>query len=151
MDHLAPKILQLSDLVPASLDELLVESERLGYRLVRRLIDDWASGENRFQQSGEAFFAAFHGDRVVGVCGLNVDPYVADVRVGRVRHLYVLEAYRRRGIGRQLIARVVQAANNYFVRLRLRTESPAAAQFYEALGFYHSTREANTTHLLELR
>ena len=33
--------------------------------------------------------------RLVGVCGLNVDPYLDDPSVGRVRHLYVLVAARR--------------------------------------------------------
>jgi hypothetical protein len=43
--------------------------------------------ESERHRPGEALFVARVGERVVGVCGLNVDPYTAEPRVGRVRHL----------------------------------------------------------------
>ena len=77
----------------ASLDHLgplIDDSEREGLRFVRRLADEWASGANRFDRPGEMLFVAWGEGQVVGVAGLNVDPYTDGSGVGRVRHLYVL-------------------------------------------------------------
>jgi GNAT superfamily N-acetyltransferase len=141
---------RLSDLPSESIDVLVAESEQAGWRFMRRLAEEWASGANRFDGAGEAFFAALTGGRVVGVCGLNVDPYTAEERVGRVRHLYVLSAFRRRGVGRRLIAAVIEAARGRFSALRLRTGNPEAARVYEAIGFQPSGRAADYTHIMEL-
>src|SRR5438270_11536961 len=91
---------------PDRLAELVAESEETGFRFVRRLVEDWESGRNRFDGPGEALFAAVCGQRVVGVCGLNADPYTAAPGVGRVRRLYVLAGFRRSGVGRQLVRAV---------------------------------------------
>ena len=96
--------------IPILVDELLSESERAGARFVRRLVDEWANGANRFDRPGEALFGAWIGDRLVGVGGLNVDPYARDERVGRVRHLYVLSDFRRLGVARRLMAQIIAAA-----------------------------------------
>ena len=132
-----------------TLEDLLAESEREGSRIVRRLVHDWAAGTNRFDRPGEALFTARLGDRVIGVCGLNVDPYAA-AKIGRVRRLYVHSAYRRLGAGRQLVLAVLDAARGRFDLLRLRTTNPAAAQLYESLGFRPSTDTADCTHALPL-
>jgi len=132
------------------LDGLLAESEQAGLRFVRRLVDEWASGANRFDRPGEKLFGAWVDRRVVGVCGLNVDPYTAEEHVGRVRHLYVLSAFRRRGVGGRLIAEVIAAARGRFVALRLRTGNPEAARVYEAIGFRPSGPAADYTHVMEL-
>ena len=132
------------------LGALLAESEQAGLRFVRRLVEEWASGANRFDRPGEKLFGAWVDGRVVGVCGLNVDPYTAEERVGRVRHLYVLSAFRRRGVGRRLIEEVIEAARGPFGALRLRTGNPEAARVYEAIGFRPSGRAADYTHIMEL-
>jgi GNAT superfamily N-acetyltransferase len=132
------------------LGPLVTESEQQGLRFVRKLADEWRTGANRFDRPGEALFAARMDGRVVGVCGLNVDPYAAAPIIGRVRHLYVLLAYRRRGIGGQLIAEVVQAGHGRFDTLRLRTGNPAAAQLYERLGFHRCVDAADCTHVMRL-
>lgn len=147
-DRLA--IERLIDPAPGAFDALVVESEQAGHRFVRRLAEEWASGANRFDRPGEALFAALLDGRVVGICGLNVDPYTTTPGVGRVRHLYVLVAYRRLGIGRRLVDRVVEAAQGRFDRLRLRTQNPAAALLYERLGFDRRAGATDHTHLREL-
>jgi GNAT superfamily N-acetyltransferase len=129
---------------------LVAESEAAGFRFLRRLVEAWASGANRFDRPGEALFAAYIGARCIGVCGLNTDPYSTEPGVGRVRHLYVAAAHRRRGIGRQLVRAVVEAAAENYQRLRLRTENPEAARFYEGLGFRPCPGEADCTHVLDL-
>jgi len=142
---------RVRELSVTSLATLVAESERSGLRFVRRLTAEWISGINRFDQPGEALYAARINGEIVGACGLNVDPYTAEGRVGRVRHLYVMEAYRRHGVGRQLVAEVIGAARGSFDRLRLRTASPRAARLYESLGFAPCAGEADCTHALDLR
>lgn len=140
----------LSEAPTDCLRDWLAESEEAGSRIVRRLIEEWASGVNRFDRPGEALFGAWLGGRLVGVCGLNLDPYAAEAGVGRVRHLYVLSAFRRLGVGRYLVAEVVGAARGHFDTLRLRTANPAAARLYETLGLRACAGVADCTHVMEL-
>lgn len=148
---MAAVIERLTEVWPKGLDALLAESEQAGLRLVRRLVDEWDTGMNRFDRPGEALFTARVDRRLVGVCGLNRDPYAAEQDVGRVRHLYVLSSYRRLGVGRQLTESVVAAARGRFHSLRLRTANPAAARLYEGLGFRPSEGTADCTHVMDLR
>jgi len=127
------------------LHELLSASLVEEQMLVRRTIDDYSSGANRFDRPGEALFIAAVSGRIVGMCGLNVDPYLADDSVGRVRHLYVLPACRRRAIGRALVAAVMSAARGRFLLLRIRTSNPAANALYAGMGF-HRVDDSTATH-----
>jgi len=144
------RIEHLTDLPAAGLIVLLAESEQAGLGFLRRLADEWASGVNRFDRPGEALFGARVGRELIAVGGLNVDPYAAMPRVGRVRHLYVLSPWRRAGIGGRLVAEIVEAARGRFDRLHLRTQNPAAARLYERLGFVRRTDVAHCSHVLEL-
>ncbi|MGH7306453.1 MAG: GNAT family N-acetyltransferase [Candidatus Rokuibacteriota bacterium] len=141
---------QLHDLPPDLVRDLLVDSEAAGSRIVRRLVEEWADRTNRFDRPGEALFAASVAGRLVGVSGLTVDPYARDERIGRVRHLYVLTSFRRRSVGRQLVARVIGAAGDRFDSLRLRTNNEAAARLYVALGFRAREAAGEFTHVLDL-
>jgi ribosomal protein S18 acetylase RimI-like enzyme len=145
------KIERLSELPLEALEALIAESERVGLGFVRRLADEWATGANRFDRPGEVLFAAGLRGRLVGVCGLNVDPYAGEESIGRVRHLYVLAGCRRLGIGQRLVGEVVAAARGRFVRLHLRTTDPAAARLYERLGFRAAGGRSDCTHIMELR
>lgn len=146
-----PAVERLAQSPADCLGALIAESEAGGLRLVRRLIDEWTSGANRFDRPGEALFVARIAGEIVGVCGLNLDPYAAAPTIGRVRHLYVLLAHRRRGIGRRLMGEVVAAARGRFDRLHLRTRNPAAASLYERLGFRRRDDVPDCTHVLDLR
>ena len=125
---------RLSDLPSDRFAPLVTESEQAGSRFLRRLAEEWAGGQNRFDRPGEALFGARLDGRMVGVCGLNVDPYTTAPRVGRLRHLYVLSACRRLGIGARLAEEVIHAAAGPFDIVRLSTQNPAAARLYERLG-----------------
>ena len=134
-----------------SLGALIAESEQAGLRFVRRLVEEWGTGANRFDRSGEALFASWVDGQLVGVCGLNIDPYAADDRIGRLRHLYVRSAFRRRGVGGHLVTKAIETARGRFEVLRLRTTNSPAAQFYEPLGFRPAegaTQDA--THVMQL-
>ena len=129
------KLTELKDLPVSAIHQMLEESTSTGYQLVQRTIDDWESGTNTFSKPGEKLWGLFLGPSLVGICGLNRDPYTTEPNTGRVRHLYVMEANRRKGYAALLIDEVMREAKQHFTTLRLFTENPAAAKFYEGLGF----------------
>ncbi|HEX4953009.1 MAG TPA: GNAT family N-acetyltransferase [Thermoanaerobaculia bacterium] len=138
----------VTQLEPSDLAALLAASEAEGFRFVRRVAEEWASGANRFAGPGEALFVAIEQGRWVGICGLMRDPYAGLPNVGRLRNLYVLPAVRGRGIGADLTRAVITAAAGSFARLRLRTSGPQASRLYERLGFRPTRGEEGCTHAL---
>ncbi len=106
-----------------------------GYDHLRRLIEEFASGANRFQKPDEALFSAQQNEQLVGVGGLNIDPYETSIPVARVRRLYVLPSARRLGVATRLMAHIETHANVTFSRIQLFTSSPDASEFYEQLGY----------------
>jgi GNAT superfamily N-acetyltransferase len=140
----------ITDLSPDALAPLIAESEREGWGFVRRLADEWAVATNRFDRPGEVLFVARMDKGIVGVCGLNADPYTTDESIWRVRRLYVLPAYRGRGVGAQLVRAVMAAAIGRFQGLRVRTENPEACRLYQRLGFQPVFGVADCTHFLDL-
>jgi GNAT superfamily N-acetyltransferase len=137
--------------------EMLAESKIAGFRAIKRLVTEWETGINRFDRPGEALFIARQGapqsgsgpDRILGVCGLNRDPYINSSQIGRVRRLYVMQDNRRQGIGRILVHQVIEVAKLSFDRLHVRTTNPIAAQFYQSLGFM-LCHDESATHALNL-
>ncbi|MDD5263775.1 MAG: GNAT family N-acetyltransferase [Candidatus Bipolaricaulis sp.] len=146
-----PTIEAVRALDVSELAEILRESEALGYRFLRRLVEEWQGGTNRFEGPGEALFVARVEGRLVGVCGLNRDPYASEPRVGRVRHLYVAQEWRGRGVGAALVRHVIQEARGAFDVLRLRAADGAAGFFFARLGFVPTSDIPGCTHLVELR
>jgi GNAT superfamily N-acetyltransferase len=137
------RIERIDDL-PVDFDTLIVLSLREDFFAMQRMRDDWDTGANRFDGPGEILFEARVGSRLVGICGLNRDPYARSPEVGRVRHLYVDPECRRRGVGRSLVFAIVEYASRSFVRLRLRTLR--ADLFYVALGFRRIIGDTEATH-----
>jgi GNAT superfamily N-acetyltransferase len=87
-------------------------------------------------------------DRWVGICGVTIDPYLEDARVGRLRNVYVLADCRRTGIGRRLVEEALALADGHFDRLRLRAVDDGPARLYESLGFRRCQGIANCTHII---
>ena len=113
---------------------LRIESLEQHFNMLRRLAENWQSGKNRFNAPGETLLGAFVNHQLVGVCGINSDPFSPQPRAGRIRHLYISERYRRRGIGQQLLVSVITHSSAWFDFLN--THAPAQAwPFYERLGF----------------
>lgn len=129
---------------------LVAESLEEGWTFIERLSREYESGVNRFDQEGEVLFAAIDQGTVVGVCGLNQDPYLGDPAVGRVRHLYVLKSHRKLGLARSLVSLVMDAGRGRFHTLTLRTENPVAAALYCSLGFVEEPPVAHATHWCKL-
>lgn len=136
-----------------NLEPLLYESVQTGLNSLRRLEADWASGKNRFDQPGEAFFLASSLETIVGVCGLNLDPYSrASEAVGRVRRLYVLQSKRCQGVGRALVESVIdQAKLARMQEVRVRVGNPDSAGFFLRLGFTPAEQAESYTHSLRLK
>jgi N-acetylglutamate synthase-like GNAT family acetyltransferase len=128
----------------------VIEAESRGQRFMRRLLDDWVSGANRFQKNGEFLLSARIEGRLVAVGGLNKDPYALSGHVGRLRHVYDLDCTRRLGIGTLLVKRIMDDAAERFSMLRLHTKTIDAAEFYERLGF-QKTNEQSATHIIRLK
>lgn len=128
---------------------LLRQSQIEGLNLVLRLIENWENGTNRFDKPGEAFFAAVHEGRYLGVGGRSLDPYLNQPDVLRVRHVYVMPDWRRLGIATALMKRVLDIPRGRFKKVTLRTLNPAAHKFYERMGFTY-IGEGEVTHELEL-
>ena len=129
---------------------LVAEGEARGFRFMARLAADWRSGANRFDRPREVLLGARERGELVGVCGLNVDPFAGDAGVGRVRHLYVCEARRGAGIGERLLDGVVARARGAFRELHLRAREAGAAGFYERRGFERRSGVETCTHVLRL-
>ncbi len=136
---------------PAVLVDLAADANADGRKMVERLIDEWHDGSNRFDAPGEHAYIALVDDRIVGVCGLNVDPFAGDPTVGRIRRLYVAVAHRRQGIATAMVHKLETVARPQFRTLHLRTTSPPACAFYEALGFTRITGNPTCTHSLSLQ
>ncbi|MFK3705774.1 acetyltransferase (GNAT) family protein [Raoultella sp. BIGb0138] len=117
------------------------------FNMLRRLAENWQSGKNRFNAPGEKLFGAFVAGQLVGICGLNIDPFSPQPRAGRIRHLYISEAYRRQGIGQQLLVTAIAHAGMWFDFLNTHAP-PAAWPFYETLGFRPVYDEPKVTHRL---
>ncbi|KQN69894.1 GNAT family N-acetyltransferase [Devosia sp. Leaf64] len=133
----------------AGFSALLAESQGEGHRMLLRLAENWANGSNRFAFPGEIMLGAWSGDRLVGVCGRNVDPYDDDERAGRVRHLYVAQRARRDGVGRALISAIRDGAAEHFDYLNTNAPETAFA-FYERMGFVPLECGGHATHRLAL-
>ena len=144
-------LLMVADLVvqpiaalPDDIRGLLETSEAEGHTLVRRLVEEWDDGSNRFDAPGEAIVEARVGSRLAAIGGLNRDPYLDDPEVARIRHVYVTPDLRGVGVGRALVLAMVEHARLRFMRVRLRTVTPEGSAFYIAIGFEPIDEPAGT-------
>jgi len=117
------------------LELLRREAAAEGFRFVDRLIEDWQTGRNRFDGPGECLQGVTAGDDLVAAGGLNRDPYECSTPTGRIRHVYVMQPYRRRGAGSILLQALLAEADLHYAAVRLRTDTPDAAAFYVGHGF----------------
>lgn len=142
-------IIPILDLMKESIDHLVVASENEGFNFLRRLVNDWKSGKNRFNQEGEGLYKLVQGDLVIGLGGINRDPYNSNVGSGRLRRLYILPKFRKQGFGYQLVQVIIAHHRTYFSGVTLKTDNPEAARFYEKKGFLKIEGDKSTTHRLE--
>ncbi len=87
------------------------------------------------------FLGCFEGARLVG-CGA-VKVFTDDGVYGEMKRIYVLEAFRRRGISRALIGALeahLLARGVGLARLETGIEQPEAIEMYERLGYRQRPR-----------
>jgi GNAT superfamily N-acetyltransferase len=94
-----------------------------GYKFVQKLSYEYTNGSNKFDRNEESLFVAIIDDEVIGIGGLNIDPYLELLDIGRVRHLYVLQKHRGRGVGKKLLRKIIKEAMKHFQTLTLYTEN----------------------------
>lgn len=131
---MGPCVFRVTEL-PEGLASLAAAAQAEGHGMLDRLTVDFDTGANRFDLTGEALFAAERSGGLVGIGGLNIDPYFDDPSIGRVRRLYVHPGARRAGVGRAIVQAVETWAVGNFNTLQLFTTSRAASLFYESLGY----------------
>ena len=143
-------IRRYANAAPPDIAGLMEEASREGFSFVERTATQWSSGENRFDAPAEGFWLAEDDGHVVAMCGVNVDPYVDDLTIGRLRHLYVHPASRSMSLAVALVDVVLAHATNHFEVIRLQTPTAAADRFYDRYGFARSDSQT-ASHVLCLR
>lgn len=143
-------VTQVQTLDLAAIQPLVEENTAEGWLFLGKAVLAYEDGRNRFEKPGEALFIARQDNVIIGLGGLNVDPYLGDPRIGRVRHVHVLKAWRGHGVGHLLLASIMNHARQEFKLLTLRTSNPVADRFYRKLGFVSVPAINNATHHLQL-
>lgn len=142
---------RVSSLEKNQLDLLINDSLSEGYRFIKRLVDDYVTGSNRFDKNGESLYVAKIDGEVIGIGGLNIDPFLNLPDVGRVRHLYVLRKNRGVGVGKKLLNTIIDEGRKHFRTLRLSaTDNPVADKLYIECGFSKVEGIYKATHILEI-
>src|SRR6267378_8175898 len=131
------------DTLPADFDALRADAHAEGFRQVERLAADWEAGRTRFDRDGEALLAARLNGVLVGIGGLTIEPVVPGAL--RMRRFYVRPAFRRFGVGRQLVTALLAGVDGG--RSITVNAAPASIAFWESLGFKPDPRDGNT-HIL---
>ena len=144
-------IVQIEQLPLADLQPLLEESRQQGFEFLDRLVEEYLGDVNQFTQPGEALFGVYSGQHMIAIGGLNRDPYLQEEDTGRVRHVYVLASWRGRGVGKQLVERIIDEARLHYRLLTLRTLTEPASKFYCAIGFQTEPEISDATHHLILK
>ncbi|HDR7799693.1 TPA: GNAT family N-acetyltransferase [Bacillus tropicus] len=141
----------ITDLFSIDVDHLVRESICEGFRFLQKLVNDYRNGINRFNKYGESLYGLFTKEGVlIAIGGLNKDPYSNDPEIGRLRRFYVSKAYRRKGLGKLLLGKIISDARKYYKILVLNTETEQADRFYTSLGFSKETTFPKSTHFLKL-
>ena len=151
MDEPDLRVERLAQLPLTELQPLVEESLGEGFFMLQKLVEQYKDGSNRFDRPGEVLSGVYAGATLIAVGGLNRDPYQPDGVTGRIRRVYVRRDWRRGGVGRRLVERLIAAAQPAFYRLTLRTHTQEAARFYEALGFQKQPAVKGATHHMNLR
>ena len=123
--------------LPESIVELEIEANKESFIAISKMIEEFKSGKNRFDQPGEFLLTAYDQGKLIACGGLNQQWNENDVetRIGRVRRFYVLPEYRKHGVGKQLLQYLEKKAIENFSALCLHTETHPAANFYQKMNY----------------
>ncbi|MGG4489668.1 GNAT family N-acetyltransferase [Metabacillus idriensis] len=104
---------RLDSLMTEELSKLLEESKRDGFRFLERLAADYQSGDNMFKKPGELLLGAYHNETLIGIGGINQDPYSQNEKAGRIRRFYVSKEHRRQGVGELILRALLKEAEGF--------------------------------------
>jgi len=144
------ELITITDQNVKTLIDLARDARQDGYRFVQRTIDEWLLRINAFSKDGEILNGILLGDKIIAIGGLNIDPYMDDPSIGRVRHMYVHRDYRENGLSKVLMKKIIKDAKKSFRLLRLSTNNEVAVALYENLGF-EKVKVHKATHVLTLK
>ena len=124
-----------------------------GFHFLERLVDEWRNGTNQFKKANECLYIVKMDKQIVAIGGINACPYTNQEheKVGRIRRVYVHPTYRRKGLGRQLMAKIIGDFTTHYEKIILRTPTQRAATFYESIGFTKIHNSETHTHQLLLQ
>jgi len=143
-------IQEIQDFPFAAFSELLAESEDAGFRFLRRLKEDWLNKANRFDKEGEGLFLLWKADELIGIGGINRDPYCQNKKIGRLRRFYIKADQRSQGLGALLLKYIIAEKGKAFQEIQLYTDTESAARFYEKQGFERVFQNSHFSHRLIL-
>lgn len=131
------------DSLPPGFDDMRREADAEGYRFVQRLLDEWITNANRFEQDGEALLAAYVDETLAAIGGITRDPVMDALRM---RRFYVRGPFRSQGIGRRLAEALLEHPR-IIGRVVVVNAGRGSSSFWEAIGFAPDMRDGHT-HIL---
>lgn len=140
-------IKRIDSLSEVDIEPIIKDSIEDGHNFLVRLQCEYMNETNCFDKEGEVLFVVMLNEQVIGIGGLNQDPYIKDKDVGRVRHLYVMKKYRIKGIGNVLLEQMVNEGRKHFKTIRLRTNNSIADNMYCNFGFIKDNDEYSTHYM----
>ncbi|MFD5259927.1 GNAT family N-acetyltransferase [Bacillus wiedmannii] len=143
-------IQQIEDLMKYEHDYLVQESKEEGFNFLIKLKSDYENKINTFNKTGECLYGIFQVERLIGIGGLNEDPFTENNKIGRVRRFYIAKEYRRKGLGGLLLVRILNDAKKYFNIVVLHTDTEQGDKFYTSSGFVKGTKYVGASHYLNL-
>ncbi len=146
MDLKDMHIQQIENLMKYEFKYLVQESKEEGFNFLKKLINEYENELNTFNKSGECLYGIFQGEKLIGIGGLNVDPYTENNKIGRLRRFYIAKDYRRIGLGKLLLNKLLSHAEKYFKVVVLHTDTKQGDVFYTANGFVKREVYEGTSH-----
>ncbi len=132
---MAVQIEKIHDALPTGINTLVTASHAEGIRNISTLVDQWHTGEQRFNQHNAALFAAFSDGQLAGIGGITREDGL-DEPAMRARRFYVLPQFRRSGIATALAKACMAHGLSICPTLTCNAQaSDAAGVFWEAMGF----------------
>jgi GNAT superfamily N-acetyltransferase len=134
------------DCLVDDIEALREEARTEGFNFLERLVDEWVSGENRFNKRDEKLLVARTDDTLIGIGGVTKDPYVRNAL--RMRRFYVSTRFRRNGIAEKLASALIEHATQSGKLITVNAGAPSAPLFWEKMGFSKDTSPYHT-HVLK--
>ncbi|PEX94047.1 GNAT family N-acetyltransferase [Bacillus cereus] len=126
---------KIEDVLKYEINHLVQESKEEGFNFLTKLVNEYETEINTFNKTGECLYGIFQEEMLIGIGGLNKNPCIEDNKIGRLRRFYISKDYRRIGLGKLLLNRLLSHAEKYFQVVVLHTDTKQGDMFYTANGF----------------